>query len=78
MCGIWFFKQEPSHVRVEESTFYTVWIFIGINIAMMGPVVATPFFDGVLSRASADNRKNQFQEWARSISSVCPEAMITC
>lgn len=65
-------------MRMEESPFYIVRILISINIAMMGPVVATPFFDRVLSRASADDRKNHFQEWTSSISSVCPEAMITC
>lgn len=63
-------------MRIKESLFYTVRILVGINVAMMGTVVASPLFDMVLPGTSTEKRKYESQGCASGVGSVCPEAVI--
>ncbi len=38
----WTLEEEPPHMSIEESFFDTIWVFIGVSLCMMNPVVIGP------------------------------------
>jgi threonine/homoserine/homoserine lactone efflux protein len=46
---------------MKESFRHAIWILVGINVAMMGPVITTPFLNSVLASTSPDNGKNDLE-----------------
>jgi hypothetical protein len=46
---------------MEEPFRHAIWIFVGVNVAMMGSVITTPFLDSVLASTSADNGKDDLE-----------------
>ena len=68
--------EHPSQVGPPEALLCVVRIEIGVGVAVMYSVAATPPLDGALHRTRASKTEEDAHREGRAVSTMCPQAMI--
>ncbi len=71
-------EDHPAQMIPPEASVSVVWIEVGVCVAMMGTMRASPPIGGALNRASTGGEEEQLKRNRRVVRAVGPVAMISC
>ena len=71
------FCEHPADMRPPQAAMSTIWVEVGVSVAVMSAVVSTPPFDRTLHCAGTRYREEVLQWLGGIVSPVRPETMIT-
>jgi hypothetical protein len=69
--------EHPAEVRVEKTLPDAVGVLVGVGVAVVSAVVASPPSDGALNGAAADSSQEDLERDGGGVGSVGPQAMVT-
>lgn len=65
-------------MRIPESFFDIIGIFVGVSLGMMDAVIIRPGRSGASKSEASEQEIKNFHDRMRLVSPVCEESMISC
>jgi len=70
-------EDHPADMGVPKALVDSIWVLIGINVTMMGAVIATPPAGRAFKSCCAPSEQNELNRERGVVGLVRPEAMVT-